>query len=96
MAYSKGDTIILWCEVRSADTNELMDPSDGVKLSLWDPANGLEVVDATMIRDVPPVVGKYHYNYQTTVASIAGDYAVEFKAVNGSNIAVEPYMFNLR
>ncbi len=85
-----GETVICSVEVKNK-TNVLSDPATAMKITITDKSMVVKVDAVAMTQDS---TGKYHYDCQT-VGYDAGDYAVEFKAIDGTRITIEKETFNL-
>ena len=90
--FSRGETIICSCEVKNSN-GIYTDPQTSMKITITDFQNSDEVDDANMIWTS---VGKYHYDWNTSVNNLKGIYTVLFKATDGTRITIKKETIDLR
>ena len=82
--FKRGTTIILEIEDFITDTSTLVDPATSMRITITDNNNKLEVDNQDMIKDS---TGKYHYDYQSLVAGVAGKCEVIYTDTDGSRVS---------
>ena len=81
-----GETVPIRADVKDY-LSALINPSNGLTVTLYDPEGTKEVDAATMTCES---TGKYVYYYNTTALSVKGTWSYEVKAQDGSG-AVAKY-----
>ena len=79
-AFQKPETVPIYVEVRDTDTDELVDPSEGVLLTLTDPNMNVIFSEIPMTKKE---TGIYIYYWQPSEDSPTGWYKTRGLAVDG-------------
>ena len=83
MPFQNRDTIRCWRNVKDPDTDEYMDPSTSMVISIVT-SNGTYIENETaMVKDA---VGKYHHDFQSE-GYPPGEYKVVYTATDGPHIS---------
>lgn len=78
--FQAGETVPIHGDVKNW-LGAYVDPSNGLKVTLYDPAGTAILTDAVMTQEI---TGKYAYYYNTTVASMKGTWSYTVTAQDGS------------
>jgi hypothetical protein len=83
--FQAGETVPIHADIKDW-LGAYIDPSNGIKITLYDPSGTAIVTDGVMTQDVS---GKYVYYYATTVASTKGTWSYVVTAQDGSGVGVK-------
>ena len=90
--FQRGETIICWRNVKNVDTGAYEDPTTSMKITINNFQNGIEVDNQAM---TPNGVGKYHYDFNSTLINPKGNYTVFYTATDGARITIFKDSFKL-
>ena len=85
-SFLRGATVI--CSIEVYDKNGVLtDPTTSMKIDIYDPVWVLKANKVDMVKDDPPVTGKYYYDFVTSATDSKGIYRVYYWATSGSRVS---------
>ena len=91
--FQAGETVICSVTITNSVTGALTNPGTSMTITITDPARVTKVVDTqAMVNDS---VGKYHYDYTSSVNAPAGVYVVNYVATDGGRVSKQRDQFSI-